>query len=79
MELNSMIVGYDQPTSPSHSTRVASWLPRALVYANRGRPRFALEACGKELSYVNFESPLERAEFETDPNGFLDQRVPNGC
>jgi predicted AAA+ superfamily ATPase len=44
-----------------------------------GKTTLALEACGKELPYVNFESPLERAEFEADPNGFLDQRVPQGA
>lgn len=41
-----------------------------------GKTTLARLAC-PELPYVNFESPLERADFDADPLGFLD-RFPNG-
>ena len=41
-----------------------------------GKTTLARAAC-PELPYVNFESPLERVDFEADPIGFL-ARFPNG-
>lgn len=42
-----------------------------------GKTTLAKMAC-PDLPYVNFESPLERADFEVDPQGFLD-RFPDGA
>ena len=42
-----------------------------------GKTTLAKQACGTSLPYVNFESPLERAEFTRDPLGFF-QRFPKG-
>ncbi|TVR47750.1 MAG: ATP-binding protein [Planctomycetota bacterium] len=41
-----------------------------------GKTTLARAAC-PDLPYVNFESPLERADFEADPLGFLN-RFPEG-
>lgn len=41
-----------------------------------GKTTLARLAC-PDLPYVNFESPLERADFDADPLGFLN-RFPNG-
>ena len=53
--------------------------PAILVTGPRqsGKTTLAQEAF-PDLPYVNFESPIERADFEQDPTGFL-SRFPDGA
>ena len=53
--------------------------PAILVTGPRqsGKTTF-VKACFSDLPYVNLESPLERADFESDPLGFL-ARFPDGA